>query len=90
MREVIRTEKYIMRSADPYYEQMDQMCFNAKNLYNQANYIVRQEFIKSGKWIRFTEFIKSGKWIRFTELDAITKEIEDYPDYKKMPGAQSA
>ena len=78
MREVIRTEKYIMRPDDPYYEQMDQMCFNAKNLYNQSNYIVRQEFIKS------------GKWIRYEELDAITKEIEDYPDYKKMPGAQSA
>jgi putative transposase len=41
-------------------------------------YIVRQEFISS------------GKWIRYQDLDQILKLDTDYPDYRNMPGAQSA
>jgi putative transposase len=29
------------------------MCHIAKNLFNEANYMVRQEFINNGKWIRY-------------------------------------
>ncbi len=50
------------------------MCFKSKNLYNYANYIVRQEFINNGKWIRY------GK------LDKLLKSHETY---KSLP-AQTA
>ncbi len=30
----------------------------SKNLYNEANYIIRQEFFKNGKWIRYNELNK--------------------------------
>jgi len=30
----------------------------SKNLYNEANYIIRQEFFKKGKWIRYNELNK--------------------------------
>ena len=31
------------------------MCFNSKNLYNYANYIIRQEFINNGKYISYMQ-----------------------------------
>ncbi|BCS80125.1 hypothetical protein CaldiYA01_00850 [Caldicellulosiruptor diazotrophicus] len=50
------------------------MCFAAKNLYNFANYTVRQEFIKS------------GRWIRYRELD---KMLKDHESYKSLPAQTS-
>ena len=34
------------------------MCHLAKNLYNEGNYIIRQEFITNGKWIRYRQLDK--------------------------------
>ena len=31
------------------------LCHISKNLYNEANYIIRQEFFKTGRWIRYNE-----------------------------------
>lgn len=37
------------------------LCHNSKNLYNEANYIVRQEMFKAGKWIRYYTLAKTLK-----------------------------
>ena len=37
------------------WKTVDYYCFQAKNVYNAANYVVRQEFINNGKWIRYYE-----------------------------------
>lgn len=37
------------------------MCFKSKNLYNYANYIIRQEFIKNEKYIPYREMNKNLK-----------------------------
>lgn len=50
----------------------------AKNLYNHANYLIRQEF--------FT----NNKWLRYGQLDKILKGDLVYDDYRQMPSAQSA
>jgi len=50
------------------------VCFAAKNLYNFANYTVRQEFIHN------------GRWIRYRELDKMLKEHETY---KNLPAQTS-
>ena len=50
----------------------------AKNLYNHANFLVR------------SEFVNTGKWLRYQELDKILRQDVDYLDYKNMPEAQSA
>ena len=49
-----------------------------KNLYNHANYLVRKEFLET------------GKWLRNYQLDKLLRQDLDYPDYTNMPGAQSA
>ena len=50
----------------------------SKNLYNHANFLVREEFIKN------------DKWLRYGELDKLLKADEEFDDYKQMPTAQSA
>lgn len=47
-------------------EELDVLTFKTKNLYNKANYIIRQEFIENGKYL--------GKFEMFT----ICKNLGDY------------
>lgn len=75
---VQRVERQLIKKADPFYEMLDEFCFNAKNLYNHANYIVRQNFINE------------RKWIRYSDLDKQLKQDTAYSDYRNMPTAQSA
>ena len=48
---VNRVEQQIIRKNNPIYNVVDQYCFYSKNVYNQANYIMRQEFINNGNKI---------------------------------------
>lgn len=78
---VQRVEKHIFKLNNhnkEYFQMLDDFCFKSKNLYNHANYIVRNNFIKN------------NDWIRYTDLDKILKADVEYPDYKDMPTAQSA
>ena len=75
---VQRVEKYILKKNNSYYQMLDDFCIKSKNLYNHANYIIRNEFVKN------------GKWIRYADLDKLLKADIEYPDYRQMPTAQSA
>ena len=75
---VSRVEKHILKQNNNYYSMIDDFCLKAKNLYNHANYIIRQEFCSS------------NKWIRYSDLDSMLKKDKDYSDYTNMPTAQSA
>ena len=48
-------EQPIIKANDPRFEPIDRAAFASKNLYNAANYIVRQEFIPNGRYIPFAE-----------------------------------
>ena len=43
------------------YKLIDEYCFKSKNLYNYANYILRQEFINNKKYIKYTDMAKNLK-----------------------------
>ena len=49
-----RTEQIWMRPD----ENISSLCHLSKNLYNEANYLIRQEFFKTGRWIRYYELNK--------------------------------
>lgn len=55
-------------------KELDDITFKCKNLYNKANYIIRQEFINNGKYI--------SKYDMFNSL-------KDDPDYMVMPARVS-
>ena len=74
----IRTEKHIISPSSKWFSMLDSFCYLSKNLYNHANYIIRQKFI--GERL----------WIKYKDLDKILKHDKTYPDYSNMPTAQSA
>lgn len=53
-----RTEKHLIKKSNPMWETIDYYCYQAKNVYNSANYIIRQEFINTGKWIKYNQLDK--------------------------------
>ncbi|HLP90138.1 MAG TPA: RNA-guided endonuclease TnpB family protein, partial [Nostocaceae cyanobacterium] len=44
-------ERHIIKKTHPFYQQIDDLCWRSKNLYNYANYWVRQSFIFEGKYL---------------------------------------
>lgn len=73
-----RVEKHIIKPNNKYYSLLDEFCYKSKNLYNYANYIIRQEFINN------------GKWIRYNELDKILKQEGKDFDYRNMPSSTTS
>ncbi len=58
---VQRCEQIIIRNSHPKFNIIDQQCFHSKNLYNEANYVVRQEFINNGNYINYYDMNKEFK-----------------------------
>ena len=75
---VQQVEKHIIKKSHAYYDMFCKFTHQSKNLYNHANYLVRQKFVET------------GKWLRYQQLDKLLKQDSDYPDYTNMPTAQSA
>lgn len=75
---VQRVEKHLIKQNNSYYPILCDFTHKSKNLYNHANFLVRNEFIKN------------NKWLRYGEMDKILKTDLTFDDYKQMPTAQSA
>ena len=58
---VQRCEQIIIKKNHPKFKIIDEMCFNSKNLYNEANYVLRQEFINNGNYISYYDMNKEFK-----------------------------
>jgi hypothetical protein len=63
---VNRIEKHIIKKSNPMWKVIDEKSFLAKNLYNEATYIIRQEFFAT------------KNWIRDHELDKLLQKSENY------------
>lgn len=63
---MLLTESHIINASD----ELDLLTTKCKNLYNKANYIIRQEFISNGKYI--------SKFDMFTIM-------KDHDEYKTLP-----
>lgn len=56
-----RVEQCIIRKSHPLWSVIDEMCFKAKNFYNYANYILRQEFLEHNQYISYRQMNKELK-----------------------------
>jgi len=52
---VYRVEQHQIKKDHPLYKVIDEYSFKSKNLYNYANYIIRQEFINNGVYIKYRD-----------------------------------
>jgi len=55
--QLIRTEQIQVKGT----KELSTLCHISKNLYNQANYVVKQEFIATGNWIKGFDLIEKCK-----------------------------
>ncbi|MDJ0571943.1 MAG: transposase [Pleurocapsa sp. MO_192.B19] len=63
-------EKHIVQPNNHIWQQIDNLCFLSKNLYNYANYLVRQSFIFDKIYLGFNQ---------------IYHLVKDKPDYQALP-----
>ncbi|WIG59556.1 MAG: hypothetical protein OJF49_002303 [Ktedonobacterales bacterium] len=63
-------EQHVIRVTDPRFAAIDRAAFASKNLYNAANYIVRQSFIHEGVYLNFA---------------AVFHRIKDHEAYCALP-----
>ena len=56
-----RVEQIIIKKPHPKFKVIDQQCFHSKNLYNEANYVIRQEFIKNKEYISYYDMNREFK-----------------------------
>ena len=73
---VERVEKHQIKSGE-YLRMFFEYCHKSKNLYNQANYLIRQEFVNN------------GNWLRYSTIDKLVKKNKEYPDYRQLPAQVS-
>ena len=53
-----RVDSYFIDSNNSAWSSCDTLCWNAKNLRNYANYIIRQEFLKNKKYLNYISIQK--------------------------------
>lgn len=69
-----RSEIHIIKPTHRLFKYCDEMCFKSKNLYNYANYLTRQEFFNSGKYL-----------FPFT----LNKDLKVHETFKALPAKTS-
>ena len=73
-----RVEKYRIKQSDKkFYDVIDKICFDSKNLYNSANYIIRQKFIETSKE-KESGIREHAVYIGRYEMCGICKDIDQY------------
>lgn len=78
---MILVEKHIIKLNHPFFKECDNLCFLSKNLYNYANYIVRQEFISSSK-LKEEGKVEHANYLNY---QSIRKDLLKQADYIALP-----
>lgn len=72
-----RVEQHVLKRRHPIWKTVDENCFYSKNLYNIAMYTIRQEYIKT------------GKYIKKNDLDKMLQQTDAYKQLKSQPAQQT-
>lgn len=56
-----RVERHNINKGSPLWDICDELCFKSKNIYNYANYIMRQSFINKNGIIKYNDLTKQLK-----------------------------
>ena len=70
-------EKHIINFNHPFYKEIDFICFLSKNLYNRANYIIRQKFIETSK-LKEQGMIDHAIWLKYQDVRRLLLKDENY------------
>ncbi len=68
-------ERHIIKSTKPRFAPIDGLAFQSKNLYNAANYVIRQSFVYGWGYINYNEMNRL-KIVSY--LIVIPKQLEGF------------
>ena len=68
------TERHIIKSTEHRFAQIDELAFKSKNLYNAANYVIRQSFLYGWGYVNYNE---------------MNRLIKSHEAYKALPAKVS-
>jgi len=75
-----RVEKHIIKSNHKLYDYLDKYCFLSKNLYNYANYQIRQIFIITSKLAKSEEVTQE----QLNYLKDINNKVDKFNELRKL------
>ena len=64
-----RVERHIIDRQNKWFKILREKCFLAKNVYNHGNYLIRQEFFNS------------GKYLGYSKVEKLMHDDMEFPDY---------
>ncbi|MGK7892338.1 MAG: RNA-guided endonuclease InsQ/TnpB family protein [Xenococcus sp. (in: cyanobacteria)] len=65
-----QVERHIVKENSRFWKEIDRLCFLSKNLYNYANYLIRQSFIFDKVYLGFNQ---------------VYHLVKEQPDYQALP-----
>ena len=77
-KKIQRVEQHNIKLDSEFGKFIDEYCFKSKNLYNYANYIIRQEFINNDRWIKYNELFQLVKDSEHTKILEVIQDKELY------------
>lgn len=80
---MILSETHIIDSNHTFFKEIDNLSFLAKNLYNKANYIIRQKFIETTK-LKDLNLVEHATYLNYYSINRILIDNNDY-DYYMLP-----
>ncbi len=69
-------EQHVIKRTDSRYQAIDQAAFASKNLYNLANYHMRQSFIHQGKYLGYADVNGSYNILRKASPNGFPNGVE--------------
>lgn len=54
-------ERHAIKTGHKFFEEIDALCFASKNLYNAANYVIRQNYIWGWGYLNYQQMDKLMK-----------------------------
>lgn len=76
--QVKRIERHIINRQNKWYKLLENKCYIAKNIYNHANYLIRQTFVKT------------NKYLTYKKVEKLLHDDVEYPDYWDLGLANSS
>ncbi|MCI0714278.1 MAG: transposase [Chloroflexi bacterium] len=80
------TASYLIHRADPRWLELDKMTWLSKNIYNCANYLIRQAFFIDRR-AGIERNLEKRQWIKLLVYEVLYKQVrKQYPqDYRALP-----
>lgn len=76
-------ERHSINENHKYYDELDKLSFKSKNLYNHANYLIRQDYFEK---LKNNSISSTSNYLKYFDLFHIIKSSKDY---KELPAKVS-